>query len=38
MKGSMSQEHCANPEAFERINYMRTLASYAGVAAYRSCR
>lgn len=29
MKGSMSQKSCANPAAFERANYMRTLQSYA---------
>jgi dihydroorotate dehydrogenase (fumarate) len=28
MKGSMSQKSVANPEAFERANYMRTLQSY----------
>ncbi len=28
MKGSMSQRSCANPEAFERANYMKTLQSY----------
>ena len=26
--GSMSQQHCAEPAAFERANYMKTLASY----------
>jgi dihydroorotate dehydrogenase (fumarate) len=30
MKGSMSQEHCPDPTAFERVNYMRTIASYTG--------
>ena len=28
MIGSMSQQHCAEPSAFERANYMKTLASY----------
>jgi dihydroorotate dehydrogenase (fumarate) len=28
MIGSMSQRHCAEPAAFERANYMKTLASY----------
>ena len=28
MIGSMSQIHCAEPAAFERANYMKTLASY----------
>jgi dihydroorotate dehydrogenase (fumarate) len=28
MKGSMSQKSVANPDAFERANYMRTLQSY----------
>jgi hypothetical protein len=28
MRGSMSQRFCANPEAFERANYMKTLQSY----------
>lgn len=28
MIGSMSQLHCAEPAAFERANYMKTLASY----------
>jgi dihydroorotate dehydrogenase (fumarate) len=28
MIGSMSQQHCAEPAAFERANYMKTLASY----------
>jgi dihydroorotate dehydrogenase (fumarate) len=27
MQGSMSQQHCANPSAFERAQYMRTLQS-----------
>ena len=30
MKGSLSQKSCANPEAFERANYMKVLQSYAG--------
>jgi dihydroorotate dehydrogenase (fumarate) len=28
MIGSMSQQHCAEPSAFERANYMKVLASY----------
>ncbi len=28
MTGSMSQQHCAEPAAFERANYMKVLASY----------
>jgi dihydroorotate dehydrogenase (fumarate) len=28
MIGSMSQKHCAEPAAFERANYMKTLDSY----------
>ncbi len=28
MKGSMSQEHCDDPSAFERAHYLRTLAGY----------
>ena len=28
MIGSMSQQHCAEPAAFERANYMKMLASY----------
>ena len=28
MIGSMSQQHCAEPAAFERANYMRTLDSF----------
>lgn len=28
MQGSMSQQHVADPEAFERANYMRTLQSF----------
>jgi dihydroorotate dehydrogenase (fumarate) len=28
MIGSMSQQHCAEPAAYERANYMKTLASY----------
>jgi len=29
MRGSMSQEACADPTAFERANYMKLLGSYA---------
>ncbi|MGZ5484030.1 MAG: dihydroorotate dehydrogenase-like protein, partial [Pyrinomonadaceae bacterium] len=28
MIGSMSQQHCAEPAAFERANYMKILGSY----------
>jgi dihydroorotate dehydrogenase (fumarate) len=28
LKGSMSQEHCPDPSAYERVNYMKTLASF----------
>jgi len=28
LRGSMSQQHVADPEAFERANYMRTLQSF----------
>jgi dihydroorotate dehydrogenase (fumarate) len=28
MIGSMSQQHCAEPDAFERANYMKTFATY----------
>jgi dihydroorotate dehydrogenase (fumarate) len=30
MKGSMSQENCPEPAAFERGNYMKALTSYSG--------
>jgi dihydroorotate dehydrogenase (fumarate) len=29
MKGSLSQQSCPDPDAFERANYMKTLKSYA---------
>ena len=28
LKGSLSQKHCADPEAFERAQYMRAISSY----------
>jgi dihydroorotate dehydrogenase (fumarate) len=31
MIGSMSQQHCAEPAAFERANYMKMLASYSPI-------
>jgi dihydroorotate dehydrogenase (fumarate) len=31
MKGSLSQRNVAEPAAFERANYMKTLRSYAGL-------
>jgi len=30
LKGSMSQAHCPDPAAFERVSYMKTIASYTG--------
>lgn len=30
MKGSLCQLHAPHPEGFERVNYMRALASYCG--------
>ncbi|MBN1590806.1 MAG: dihydroorotate dehydrogenase-like protein [Pirellulales bacterium] len=32
LRGSMSQENCPDPAAFERGNYMKALVSYAGEA------
>jgi dihydroorotate dehydrogenase (fumarate) len=29
MQGSMSQQHVAEPAAFERANYVRTLQSWS---------
>ena len=29
-KGSMSQENCPEPSAFERGNYMKALTSFTG--------
>jgi len=31
LKGSMSQQNCPDPEAFERGNYMKALTSFTGV-------
>jgi dihydroorotate dehydrogenase (fumarate) len=28
LKGSLSQKHCADPEAFEWAQYMRAISSY----------
>jgi dihydroorotate dehydrogenase (fumarate) len=28
MKGSLSQQSCPDPDAFERANYMKALQSY----------
>ena len=28
MKGSLSQQSCPDPDAFERANYMKALKSY----------
>ena len=30
LKGSMSQQNCADPAAFERGNYMKALQSFTG--------
>jgi dihydroorotate dehydrogenase (fumarate) len=30
MKGSLSRENCPSPEAFERVNYMRSLVAFSG--------
>ncbi len=30
MKGSLSQQACPDPAAFERSNYMKALTSYTG--------
>jgi dihydroorotate dehydrogenase (fumarate) len=30
MKGSLSQQACPDPGAFERANYMKALTSYTG--------
>lgn len=35
MKGSMSQQNCAEPEAFVRANYLKMLQSYPGARAAR---
>ena len=32
LKGSMSQENCPDPAAFERGNYMKALTSFTGKA------
>ena len=29
MKGSLSQQSCPDPDAFERANYMKALQSYS---------
>jgi dihydroorotate dehydrogenase (fumarate) len=29
MKGSLSQQSCPDPDAFERANYMKALKSFA---------
>jgi dihydroorotate dehydrogenase (fumarate) len=31
MQGSMSQLHCPDPSAFERVNYMKALQTYAPI-------
>ena len=31
MIGSMSQQHCPEPAAFERANYMKTLDSFSPI-------
>jgi dihydroorotate dehydrogenase (fumarate) len=30
LKGSLSRDHCPDPSAYERANYMRSLISYTG--------
>ena len=30
LKGSLSRDHCPDPTAYERANYMRSLVSYTG--------
>ncbi len=30
MKGSVSQENAADPDAFERANYIKTLVNFSG--------
>jgi len=34
MRGILSQRHCPEPAAFERANYMKTLASYGQTATF----
>jgi dihydroorotate dehydrogenase (fumarate) len=34
MKGSLSQQHSRNPEAFERANYVKTLVNFIGSAIW----
>ncbi len=34
MKGSLSQKNSPNPEAFERSNYVKTLANFIGSAIW----
>jgi dihydroorotate dehydrogenase (fumarate) len=33
MKGSLSQQSCPDPDAFERANYMKALKSYTSAFA-----
>jgi dihydroorotate dehydrogenase (fumarate) len=30
LKGSVSQQNCGDPRAWERLNYMKALISYSG--------
>lgn len=30
LKGSMSRQHCPDPNAYERANYLRALTSFTG--------
>ena len=34
MKGSVSQENAADPAAFERANYIKTLTTFIGPAIW----
>ena len=38
LKGSMSQEHCPDPSAFERAQYMRALSTYPQTDTWQSRR
>ena len=29
LKGALCQDHCSEPKAFERVNYMKALTSYS---------
>ncbi|PSB34889.1 dihydroorotate dehydrogenase-like protein [Stenomitos frigidus] len=38
LQGSMSQQHCPNPSAFERVQYVRSLQTYQPEASYYEVR